>query len=52
MNSLSLLIFNYATSPYQDWHRIAWGASLFLIVFVLFTNLVANGVAKKWKVEF
>ena len=26
----ALLIFNYATSPYQDWQNLAWGASLLL----------------------
>jgi phosphate transport system permease protein len=25
MSSLPLLIFNYATSPYPDWHALAWG---------------------------
>src|ERR1035437_8230836 len=27
MQSLPLLIFNYATSPYDEWHDLAWGAS-------------------------
>lgn len=52
INALPLLIFRYATSPYPDWHRIAWGASLFLIVFVLIMNLIANGVSSKWKIQF
>lgn len=52
MNSLSLLIFNYATSPYKDWQSIAWGASLILIIFVLLINLIANGVSRRWKVQF
>ncbi len=40
--SLPLVIFNYATSPYEEWHRMAWGASLILIVFVLVLNLSAR----------
>ncbi len=52
MNSLSLLIFNYSTSPYKDWQSIAWGASMILILFVLMINLIANGVSRRWKVQF
>ena len=25
MSSIPLIIFNYAISPYDDWHRLAWG---------------------------
>jgi phosphate transport system permease protein len=35
MHSLPLLIFNYSTSPYDDWHRLAWGAAFVLMAFVL-----------------
>ncbi len=35
MQSLPLLIFNYATSPYDEWHDLAWGASLILLIWVL-----------------
>ncbi|MBN1150054.1 phosphate ABC transporter permease PstA [candidate division WOR-3 bacterium] len=52
VNALPLLIYRYATSPYKDWHDIAWGASLFLIVFVLLVNFIATGISKKWKVQF
>jgi phosphate transport system permease protein len=52
MNSLPLLIFNYATSPYPDWHALAWGASLVLVVFVLLLNFVAKLVARRWKIQF
>lgn len=52
MNSLPLLVFNYATSPYPDWHALAWGASFVLVVFVLLLNLVAKLVARRWKIQF
>jgi len=52
MNSLPLLIFNYATSPYHDWHTLAWGASFVLVVFVLVMNFVAKMVARRWKIQF
>jgi len=46
------LIFNYAISPYEDWHKIAWGAAFVLVIFVLLLNLIAKGVAGKWKIQF
>lgn len=52
INSLPLLIYNYATSPYPEWHKLAWGASFILIVFVLLLNFIAKGIAKRWKVQF
>ena len=52
INSLPLTIFNYATSPYPDWHALAWGASFVLIAFVLGLNLITKLVTKRWKVQF
>ncbi len=52
MNSLPLMIFNYATSPYLEWHTLAWGASFILIVFVLGLNLFTKVVTRRWKVQF
>ena len=52
MSSLPLIIFNYATSPYSDWHQLAWGASLLLILMVLFLNIITKIVQHKWKVQF
>ncbi len=52
INSLPLTIFNYATSPYPEWHTLAWGASFVLITFVLGLNLITKLVTKKWKVQF
>jgi len=52
VNSLPLVIFNYATSPYPEWHALAWGASFVLVAFVLFLNLSAKFLTRKWKVQF
>lgn len=52
VDSLPLLIFNYATSPYPQWHQLAWGASIVLVGLVLALNLIAKAVAAKWKVQF
>lgn len=47
VNALPLIIFNYATSPYQDWQTIAWGASLLLVAFVLGLSILSKVVIKK-----
>jgi len=52
MSSLPLIIFNYATSPYSDWHQLAWGASMLLILMILFFNIISKIVQRKWKVQF
>jgi phosphate transport system permease protein len=51
MQSLPLLIFNYATSPYNDWHDLAWGASCILLMFVLVLNIFTKLITRKWKVQ-
>jgi phosphate transport system permease protein len=51
-DSLPYRIFYYAMSPYPEWHTFAWGASFILVVMVLAFNLIARGVAVKWKVQF
>jgi phosphate transport system permease protein len=51
MQSLPLLIFNYATSPYEDWHNLAWGASLILLIWIFLLNIITKVIARKWKVQ-
>ncbi len=52
VSSLPLTVFTYATSPYPEWHALAWGASFVLLVFVLVLNLIAKLGMRKWKVQF
>jgi phosphate transport system permease protein len=33
--ALPLQIYVYALSPYDDWHRLAWGGSLVLIILIV-----------------
>jgi phosphate transport system permease protein len=40
--SLPVLIYNYAVSPYDDWHRQAWAAGLVLLTLVLVANISAR----------
>jgi phosphate transport system permease protein len=51
MQSLPLLIYNYATSPYTDWLNLAWGASVVLLLWVLFLNIFTKIITRKWKVQ-
>ncbi|HZX57850.1 MAG TPA: phosphate ABC transporter permease PstA, partial [Mucilaginibacter sp.] len=51
MESLPHLIFTYATSPYDDWHNLAWGASFILLMFVLVLNIITKVITRKWKVQ-
>jgi len=51
MQSLPLLIFNYATSPYNDWHDLAWGASLILLLWVLLLNIITKLTTRRWRVQ-
>ena len=40
--NLTVTIYNYAVSPYEDWQRMAWGASLLITVSVLAFTLMAR----------
>ena len=51
MQSLPHLIFDYATSPYDDWKNLAWGASVILLLWVLFLNIFTKLITRKWKVQ-
>jgi len=51
MQSLPLLIFNYATSPYDEWHDLAWGASSILLIWVLLLNITTKLITKRWNVQ-
>ncbi|MDP4283069.1 MAG: phosphate ABC transporter permease PstA [Bacteroidota bacterium] len=52
MQSLPLLIFNYATSPYDEWHDLAWGAALILLIWVLLLNIITKITTRRWKIQF
>ena len=43
-SSLPVMIFTYAISPYEDWHRQAWAAGLVLLGLILIVNIVARAI--------
>ena len=40
--ALPLQIFNYAISPYEDWHRQAWAGALVLLMLVAIVNVTVR----------
>ncbi len=40
--SLTVQVFTYAISPYEDWHRQAWAGALVLVTIVLICSLLAR----------
>lgn len=42
MAELSLQVFTYAISPYDEWHRQAWAGALLLIAAVFILNVCAR----------
>jgi phosphate transport system permease protein len=42
MAALPLVVFTYATGPYDDWHRLAWATALVLILVVLVLSVAAR----------
>jgi phosphate transport system permease protein len=45
--SLPVMIFTYAISPYDDWHRQAWAAGLVLLGLILAINIVARAILSR-----
>ena len=45
--SLTVQIFAYANSPYQDWHRQAWAGALVLVTIVLTCSLLARFATRR-----
>jgi len=45
--ALALQIFNYAISPYDDWHRQAWPGALLLLLLVMTINVVVRVLTRE-----
>jgi phosphate transport system permease protein len=42
MAALPLIVFTYATGPFEEWHQFAWAAALVLILVVLILSVGAR----------
>ena len=49
MASLTVTMFNYATSPYDDWQQIGWAAAFILSMFILGLNIIGRLIILKKK---
>lgn len=47
MASLTVQVYTYAISPYEDWHRQAWAGALVLVAMVLFCSLLARMATRR-----
>jgi phosphate transport system permease protein len=47
MSNLPTVIFQFAMSPYQDWHRLAWGGAALITLTVLALNIVARALFRR-----
>ena len=47
MSNLPVVIFQFAMSPYDDWHRLAWGGAALITVAVLALNILARVLFRK-----
>jgi phosphate transport system permease protein len=45
--SLTVQIYTYATSPFEDWHRQAWAGALVLVSIVLMCSLLARFATRR-----
>lgn len=45
--SLTVQIYNYALSPYDEWHAQAWAATLVLMALILTINIVVRMLTRK-----
>ncbi|MBP6717060.1 MAG: phosphate ABC transporter permease PstA [Acidobacteria bacterium] len=47
MASLTVQVYTYAISPYEDWHRQAWAGALVLVTIVFVCSLLARLATKR-----
>jgi phosphate transport system permease protein len=47
MANLPVVIFQFAMSPYDDWHRLAWAGAALITLLVLGINIAARAIVAK-----
>jgi phosphate transport system permease protein len=52
IDTIPKVIFTYASSAFDDWHRIAWGGSVILVSFIILLNAIIKIFESRWKVQF
>jgi len=51
MANVPVVIFQYAMSPYDDWHRLAWAGAFVLTLFVLLVGLAARAIVARHRIS-
>ena len=47
ISTLTVQVFTYAISPYEDWHRQAWAGALVLVTIVLSCSILARVATRR-----
>jgi phosphate transport system permease protein len=47
--NLPVVIFQYAMSPYEEWHELAWAGAFMLTIFVLGLNIAVRLIVRRRK---
>jgi phosphate transport system permease protein len=47
ISSLTVQVYTYAISPYQDWHRQAWAGALVLVTIVFLCSVMARVATRR-----
>jgi len=47
ISSLTVQVYTYAISPYEDWHRQAWAGALVLVAVVFLFSVLARVVTRR-----
>src|SRR5229473_585505 len=47
MASLTVQVFTYAISPYEDWHRQAWAGAFLLVMMILSLSIIARFAVRR-----
>lgn len=50
MANVPVVIFQYAMSPYDAWHSLAWAGAFMLMLFVLTVSLIARTIVARKRV--
>jgi phosphate transport system permease protein len=49
--NLPVVIFQYAMSPYDEWHELAWAGAFVLTLFVLGLNIAVRLIVRRRKFQ-
>ena len=51
MANVPVVIFQFAMSPYDSWHSLAWAGAFVLTLFVLLVSLAARAIVARHRVQ-